>query len=123
MTDHDGSGPTLVHLTAEQARHTVAEAARHYFESRRGRVDTFVDQHFSIAGALALHRKALGWDVLKVPTNILLVIQNVTLQLSALGAQASGARQAAAFLRSRRVLLETAVSRELEWLMMTELLE
>ena len=70
-----------------------------------------------------LHRKALGWDVLKVPTNILLAIPNIALQLSALGAQATGARQAAAFLRNRRVLLETAVGRELEWLMMTELLE
>src|SRR5215212_10274884 len=60
MTDQDGSGPTLVHLTAEQARDTVAAAAQQYFESRRGRVDAFVDRHFSVAGALALHRKALG---------------------------------------------------------------
>ena len=123
MTDQDGSGPTLVQLTAEQARDTVAAAAQQYFESRRGRVDAFVDRHFSVAGALILHRKALGWDVLKVPTNILLAIPNIALQLSALGAQATGARQAAAFLRNRRVLLETAVGRELEWLMMTELLE
>ena len=123
MTDQDGSGPTLVHLTAEQARDTVAAAAQQYFESRRGRVDAFVDRRFSVAGALALHRKALGWDVLKAPTNILLAIPNIALQLSALGAQATGARQAAAFLRSRRVLLETAVGRELEWLIMTELLE
>src|SRR3954451_3814405 len=123
MTDQDGSGPTLVHLTAEEARDTVAAAAQQYFESRRGRVDSFVDRHFSVAGALALHRKALGWDVLRVPTNILLAIPNIALQLSALGAQDTGARQAAAFLRRRRVLLETAVGRELEWLMMTELLE
>ena len=79
MTDQDGSGPTLVHLTAEQARDTVAAAAQQYFESRRGRVDAFVDRHFSVAGALALHRKALGWDVLKAPTNILLAIPNVAL--------------------------------------------
>src|SRR3954464_10652413 len=92
MTDQDGSGPTLVQLTAEQARDTVAAAAQQYFESRRGRVDAFVDRHFSVAGALALHRKALGWDVLRVPTNILLAIPNIALQLSALGAQATGAR-------------------------------
>src|SRR3954468_19954366 len=39
MTDQDGSGPTLVHLTAEQARDTVAGAAQQYFESRRGPVE------------------------------------------------------------------------------------
>src|SRR5215218_6483687 len=116
MTDQGGSGFTLVHLTAEQARHTEAEAARLYFESRRARMDDFVDRHFSLAGSLALHRKALGWDVLKVPANILLAIPNIALQLTALGAQATGAQQTAAFLRNRRVLLETAVGREIEWL-------
>src|SRR5215218_2202164 len=123
MTDQGGSGFTLVYLTAEQARHTVAEAARLYFESRRARVDGFVDRHFSLAGSLALHRNALGWDLLKVPANILLAIPNVALQLSAWGAQVAGASQTAAALRSRRVLLETAVGREIEWLIMTELLE
>src|SRR4051794_26387646 len=123
MSDQDRSARDPIPLTPEQARDPVAEAARHYFESRRTRVDAFVDRHFSLSGALALHRKALGWDVLKVPANIVLAIPNVALQLAALGAQASGAQQTAAFLRRRRVLLETAVGREIEWLIMTELLE
>jgi len=29
MTDQDGPSLTLIHLTAEQPRHTVAEAGRH----------------------------------------------------------------------------------------------
>jgi hypothetical protein len=66
---------------------------------------------------------ALGWDVLKVPANILLAIPNIALQLSALGVQAAGGQQTANYLRSRRILLETAVGREIEWLIMTELLE
>src|SRR3954465_11984984 len=123
MTDHGAADPDWIHLTPDEARTMVADAARLYFESRRARVDDFVDRHFSLAGSLALHRKALGWDVLKVPANILLAIPNIALQLTALGAQATGAQQTAAFLRSRRVLLETAVGREIEWLIMTELLE
>src|SRR4051794_35260559 len=123
MSDQDRSARDPIPLTPEQARDPVAEAARHYFECRRARVDAFVDRHFSLSGSLALHRKALGWDVLKVPANILLAIPNIALQLTALGAQATGAQQTAAFLRSRRVLLETAVGREIEWLIMTELLE
>jgi hypothetical protein len=117
------AGPDEIRFTAEQAEGVVAEAARLYFEGCRARVDDFVDRHFSVAGALALHRKALGWDVLKVPANILLAIPNVALQLTALGAHVTGARQTATFLRSRRILLETAVGREIEWLIMTELLE
>ena len=37
--------------------------------------------------------------------------------------QATGGQQTANYLRSRRILLETAVGREIEWLIMTELLE
>jgi hypothetical protein len=33
-------------LSPEDARRIVAEAARGYFESRRSRVDAFVDRHF-----------------------------------------------------------------------------
>ena len=123
MSEPDGSDSNPIHFSAEQAREMVAEAARLYFASRRARVDGFVDRHFSLSGSLAIHRKALGWDVLKVPANIVLAIPNVALQLAALGAQATGAQQTAAFLRSRRILLETAVGREIEWLIMTELLE
>src|SRR4051812_1866770 len=123
MADQGGSASRPIQLTAEQARHMVGEAAQLFFANRRARVDGFVDRHFSLTGSLAIHRRALGWDVLKVPANILLAIPNIALQLTAFGAQATGARQTAAFLRSRRVLLETAVGREIEWLIMTELFE
>jgi hypothetical protein len=115
--------PDQIRLAAEQAERTVTDAARLYFESRRARVDDFVDRHFSLAGSLATHREALGWDVLKVPANILLAIPNIALQLASLGAQATGARQTASSLRSQRIFLETAVGRKIEWLIMTELLE
>lgn len=123
MTDQGASAADHVRLTPEEARRTIDDAARLYFESRRARVDDFVDRHFSLAGSLAIHRQALGWDVLKAPANILLAVPNVVLQLTALGAQVTGARQTAAKLRSRRILLETAVGREIEWRIMTELLE
>src|SRR5215213_1382784 len=105
MTDHGAADPDWVHLTPDEAQVMVADAARLYFEGRRARVDSFVDRHFSLAGSLALHRKALGWDLLKVPANILLAIPNVALQLGALGVQAAGGQQTANDLRSRRILL------------------
>lgn len=110
-------------LTAEEADEAVREAARRYFETRRSRVDDFVARHFSLAGSLAIHRKALGWDVLKVPANILLAVPNFAMKFTAVGAHAIGARRAARFLRAMQLLLETAVGREIEWLIMTELME
>ena len=101
----------------------VREAARGYFERRRSRVDDFVARHFSLSGALAIHRQALGWDMLKVPANILLAIPNLGLKLASLGAHAAGARGLARTLGGRQLLLETAVGREIEWLIMTDLME
>jgi hypothetical protein len=110
-------------LTAEDIKLAVTEAAQLYFESRRSRVSAFVDRHFSLAGSLTLHRRALGWDVLKVPMNILLAVPNIGLQLSAVAARRVRAKRMSRFLASRRILLDTAVGREIAWLVMTELLE
>ena len=56
----------------EWARAVVRDIARRYLASRRERVDLFVDQHFSLTGTLRLHRRAIGWDLLRVPANLLL---------------------------------------------------
>jgi hypothetical protein len=68
-------------LTAADAQRIVAEAARHYFDSRRLGVDAFVDRHFSLAGSAAIHRKALGWDMLKAPANLALAVPNLAVRL------------------------------------------
>jgi hypothetical protein len=106
-------------LTAADAQRIVAEAARRYFDSRRLRVDAFVDRHFSLAGSVAIHRKALGWDMLKAPANLALAVPNLAVRLAAAGAQAVGARRISAYLHSRNLFLDTAVGREIEWLIMT----
>ncbi|PVE24228.1 hypothetical protein DC522_12080 [Microvirga sp. KLBC 81] len=110
-------------LTAEDAGRIVADAAHRYFDSRRSRVDAFVDRHFSLAGSAAIHRKAVGWDMLKAPANITLAVPQLAAKLAAAGAQAVGAKRAATYLGSRNLLFDTAVGREIEWLIMTELLE
>jgi hypothetical protein len=50
-------------------------------------------------------------------------VPNLALRMAAAGAQAVGAEGVAASLRSRNLLLETAVGREIEWLILTELPE
>lgn len=113
----------LPQVSTEDARRMVTEAAHRYFESRRARVDAFVDRHFSLAGSLALHRKALGWDVVKAPLNIGLAVPDFAVKAGAAAAHAVHAKRLAGYLESRRILLDTALGREIEWLIMTELLE
>jgi hypothetical protein len=113
----------LPQLTKDEARRTVSQAARLYFQSRRERVDDFVDRHFSLAGSLALHRKALGWDVIRAPLNIGLAVPNFAVKVGAAAAHAARAKRLAVYLESRRILLDTALGREIEWLIVTELLE
>ena len=110
-------------LTPEEAGRIVADAAHRYFDSRRTRIDAFVDRHFSLAGSAAIHRKAVGWDMLKAPANITLAVPQLAAKLAAAGAQAVGAKRTAEYLGSRRLLFDTAVGHEIEWLIITELLE
>jgi hypothetical protein len=70
---------------------------------------------------VAIHRKALGWDMLKAPANLALAVPNLAVRLAAAGAQAVGARRVSAYLHSRNLFLDPAVGREIEWLIMTEI--
>jgi hypothetical protein len=130
--EHDVIIPTIqaaesssgaLHFAADQVQRIVTEAAKLYFDSRRTRADAFIDRHFSLAGSLALHRKALGWDVLRAPLNILLAVPHIAIKLAAAAARALHARRISGYLASRQILLDTAVGREIEWLILTELLE
>ena len=100
----------------------IEEGAQRYFQDRRGRVQGFVDQHFSLRGTLALHRAAVGWDIAKAPVNLTLAAPQILMQLGAKAAGRLGAPRAAGKLR-RPILLKTAVARQVEWLVHTELLE
>ncbi|QRM36185.1 hypothetical protein JO965_45520 (plasmid) [Microvirga sp. VF16] len=101
----------------------VTVAGRRYFESRRSRVDGFVDCHFSLAGSAAIHRKAVGWDMLKAPVNIALAVPQLATKLAAAGAKALGAERASVYLGSRNLMFDTAVGQEIQWLIITDLLE
>jgi hypothetical protein len=105
-----------------QALAAVRDGAAVYFALARGRVSPFVDAHFSWRGTLSLHRAALGWDVLKAPLNVSLALPQIALHAGAFLARSAGAARLAATLH-RTILLRTAVSREIEWLIHTELLQ
>src|SRR3954462_12619755 len=59
------------------AREVVTDAMRGYFRQRHARVAPFIDRHLSLIGSARLHRKAIGWDLLRAPANLALAIPNV----------------------------------------------
>jgi hypothetical protein len=107
----------------ELARAIVHDAARRYVASRRPRVDIFIGRHFTLAGSLALHRHALGWDLVRAPLNLFLTIPALAAKLASRAAQHAGRERLAAWLAGRRLLFETDLAREIEWLLATELFE
>ena len=110
-------------MTPELARSTVEAAVRRYCADRRARIPAFVDRHFSFRGAAALHRAALGWDILRTPFNLTMAAPAAGLHLAAAGARRLGNKRVARALSNRRLSLPTAVARHIEWLINTELLE
>jgi hypothetical protein len=110
-------------LRREDANRIVAEGACRYFKSRREMVDEFVDRHFPFFGSLSMHRKAIGWDMLKAPANIALAVPQLAAKLAASGAKAAGADRVSKYVGSRKLVFDTEVGKEIEWLVITELLE
>ena len=119
---NDGASDAPRILDAASASTAVETGSRRYFADRRTRVDAFVDAHFSLRGTLALHRAAVGWDILRAPLNLSLSVPQIAMQLASRAAGKAGAKRAAAALR-RPILLRTAVARDLDWLVHVDLLE
>ena len=122
-TPADASVAPLGQGSDAEARLIVEEAAARYCDARRARIDEFVDRSFSLLGTLRLHRRALGWDLVRSPANLALSAPHLAARVSAGLARRAGLAPAADWLDSRRYFLQTDVARELEWRLFTELLE
>jgi hypothetical protein len=106
-----------------EARALIDHAIDRYIAARHELVAGFVDRHFSLIGSLRLHRRALGRDLVRAPANVLLMVPYLSAQVGGAALRSLGAREAARRLRAWRLFFETDVSRELTWLLHTELLE
>jgi hypothetical protein len=107
----------------EWARAVVRRAARRYLADRRARVDAFADRHFGFTGTLRLHRRTLGWDILRIPANLYVAPVALGIAVAARIAARLGFTRAAAWLAGRRPIFDTAMAREVRWLVTTELLQ
>ncbi|SOB93528.1 hypothetical protein SAMN05877831_101193 [Rhodobacter maris] len=88
-----------------------------------GEIDAFVRRHFLWPGSLRLHRAALGLDLLRAPLNVLLSPLLVAARLLGWICGALRLARLSRWLKSRRLLLRTAVAARVETLILTELLD
>lgn len=107
----------------ETASAIVQRGIERYRQACHQRVDAFVDRHFSLRGALRLHRHAAGADLLRAPANMALLPVYLLLRLAALACRGLGRPATAHWLQSRRIFFATAVSRELARRLSTDLLQ
>ena len=96
--------------------------AERYIESCRNRIPTFIGRHFSFRGALALHKAALGADLWRAPLNTLLAVPAFFIALTARVLQRVKLDTPAMWLERLPVGVMTAVQREIERLVLTEVL-
>ena len=82
-------------------------------ELRRAEIARFVRARYGLRGTLALHRDALGWDLLRAPVNVTLAPLFLALRLIAAILGALGARRTTKWLASRRLFLPSRVSRRI----------
>ena len=108
-----------LHQSLQQAVDHGLEA---YITSCRARIPGFIDRHFSVRGALALHRKTFGRDW-SHPVNLVWGVP-VALGHGAADLLAkAGAHRTAQWLHRIPRGMSTALHQELHWLLYTELLE
>ncbi len=101
----------------------VEDGIRRYFATRHAQVQDFVDRHFSLRGALRLHRAALGLDILRAPANLVLAAPHAAMKATGTLAGKLGATGLGHELARRNLVLRTDVSRRIEYLIHSDLLQ
>lgn len=110
-------------IDRDQVRRIVDDAIGRYAAARRERIEPFVDRNFSFGSSLALHRRAVGWDMVRAPVNLSLALPHLAVRAGAAGSRRLGAEKLADWLDRRRIFFPSDVAREIEWRVFSEFLE
>ncbi|MDZ7332370.1 MAG: hypothetical protein ONB13_05730 [candidate division KSB1 bacterium] len=101
----------------------IDRAIDQYIQSRREKVPKFVNKHFSLRGALRLHKKVIGSDLYKGPLNISWSVPYSILRAGATIMNKAGKNRLQRWIEQLPPGFETNVQKEVKWLIYTELLE
>ena len=101
----------------------VSSGVERYIASRLEKIPAFVARHYSFRGALQIHALAIGWDLVRVPLNILWSVVNLLLACFGLLAKVFGLRSLSRLIAKVPQGLETDMDRQIKWLVVSELLE
>jgi hypothetical protein len=102
-------------LSIETVSEILDQAISRYAQGRRAVIPDFVTRTYGWKGAVGLHRKALGWDLLRAPANIVLSGATGMARLGGLAARSLGAQRMGDRLGRFQLLLDTDVGREVVW--------
>jgi hypothetical protein len=101
----------------------VNRAIQKYIDSRKDKIPGFVKKHFSLPGALALNRKAIGSDLYKAPLNVIWLPPYTVLKASSALLKKVGFQRVSSRIENMPIGFTTDVQKEVTWLIFTELLE
>ncbi|AZR41255.1 DUF6635 family protein [Marinobacter salarius] len=104
-------------------RNAIENGARRYIQGCESRVDDFVRWHYSFQGSLGIHAHAVGWDVIRVPINIIWSLVNIILAFVGMLAGLARLKKLRAWINQIPPGLETDMDRQISWLVVTELLQ
>ena len=101
----------------------VSRGVARYIATREEKVPHFVNRHYSLRGALQIHAHAFGWDLVRVPVNIIWSLVNLVLALIGLVAKIVRLKRISQYIKKIPPSIETDMDRQIKWLVITELLE
>lgn len=94
-----------------------------YMIKRRERIPEFINRHFSFKGSLKLHRKALGWDMVRAPVNAALGLLSVVKLLISSALRLMKSNLLSDRITGLNLFLDTDLGKELTWRLHKDLLE
>lgn len=82
--------------------------------TRDAEIRRFVRERYGLRGTLALHREALGWDLLRAPVNVAMSPLFLIVKLLSALLSVMGAKRVASWLGERQIFLTSNVARRIE---------
>ncbi|RVU82883.1 hypothetical protein EOL70_20290 [Leucothrix sargassi] len=101
----------------------ITTGSASYIHEREKRISDFIRRHYSFRGALNIHKHALGWDLIRVPLNILWSVIRLILALVGFLVGLAGLKKLQGWVKKIPPGLTTDMDRQIRWLIVTELLE